>query len=208
MDEVMILGMVALVMAGATLPAVVALFYPPVPPRRGSSPPRAVVVLGAGRRREGDGYRLNTLGLKRLRVALELARERQLPLLLCGGAPGAEPLLAEQSEAALMAEVVRRAWPDAPLMLEAESRNTWENAVMAARVLRLRGIESLVLVTDQAHLCRATLCFQAQRLEVTPHAVISLPRRPWMPSAGALSQMPLIWREWLALIWYHCKYPL
>ncbi|AFT69373.1 hypothetical protein B5T_01089 [Alloalcanivorax dieselolei B5] len=204
----MILGMVALVMAAATLPAVVARFYPPVPPRRGSSPPRAVVVLGAGRRRDGDGYRLNTLGLKRLRVALELARERQLPLLLCGGAPGAEALLPEQSEAALMAEVVRRTWPDAPLMLEPESRNTWENAVMAARVLRLRGIESLVLVTDQAHLCRATLCFQAQHLEVTSHAVTSLPRRPWMPSAGALSQMPVIWREWLALIWYHCKYPL
>lgn len=204
----MILGMVALVMAGATLPAVVARFYPPVPRRRASSPPRAVVVLGAGRRRDGEGYRLNTLGLKRLRVALELARERQLPLLLCGGAPGGQPLLPEQSEAALMAEVVRRRWPDAPLMLEQESRNTWQNAVMAARILRLRGIESLMLVTDQAHLCRATLCFQAQGLEVTPHPATLLPRRPWMPSAGALSQMPVIWREWLALIWYHCKYPL
>ncbi|KAF0807434.1 hypothetical protein A6D6_00986 [Alcanivorax xiamenensis] len=204
----MILGMVALVMAGATLPAVVARFYPPVPRRRASSPPRAGGVLGAGRRRDGEGYRLNTLGLKRLRVALELARERQLPLLLCGGAPGGQPLLPEQSEAALMAEVVRRRWPDAPLMLEQESRNTWQNAVMAARILRLRGIESLMLVTDQAHLCRATLCFQAQGLEVTPHPATLLPRRPWMPSAGALSQMPVIWREWLALIWYHCKYPL
>ena len=34
----------------------------------------------------------------------------------------------------------------------------------------------------------------------------TLPREAWLPSAGALAEVPVIWREWVALVWYRIRY--
>ncbi|WP_232802440.1 YdcF family protein [Alloalcanivorax mobilis] len=196
----------ALVLIAATLPALVRQLYPPLPPVAGGDDPAAVVVLGAGRRPAGEGYAPNATGLRRLHLGLGEARRRGLPLLLSGGASGRTPARQANSEASLLASEARRLAPDIALMLEPESRNTWENATLSAALLREKGIDRVVLVTDRAHMPRAMLCFQAQGIRVTPVSVPAIPDPAWLPSAAALSQVPLIWREWLALLWYHVKY--
>lgn len=195
----------ALALIAATLPALVWGLHPPLPAVT-AGPAGAVVVLGAGRRPAGDGYALNTDSLTRLQKGLSEARQRHLPLLLSGGAHRRPKVRPARSEAALMAAEVQRLWPDADPILEPDSGNTWENARNSARLLADHGIDSVVLVTHRAHLPRAMLCFQAQGIQVIPVPAESMPTPAWLPSAGVLAQVPMIWREWLALLWYHVKY--
>lgn len=208
----MIVPVLAVALVAATLPVVVRDFYPPLPPGEGPDAgepcPAAVLVPGSGRRPHGDGYRLNPAGLRRLEAGLHQARRHDLPLLLSGGAKGRAPENEALSEAGLMAAEARKLWPRARLLLEAESRNTWENARNSADLLIARGIDTVMLVTDRAHLPRAMLCFQAHGIRVMPMPVEALPAPAWLPSAAALAQVPLIWREWAALLWYHLKYRL
>ena len=58
--------------------------------------------------------------------------------------------------------------PDQAMWLEAESRNTYENAVNSARILQEKGIQRILLVTSAAHMPRAVRLFEAQGLEVVP----------------------------------------
>ena len=56
--------------------------------------------------------------------------------------------------------------PEAALLLEPRSRNTWENAEESARLLRRRGLRRVVLVSDRAHLPRAALLFRLAGLDI------------------------------------------
>ena len=174
---------------------------PPLPPAELDGPPQAVVVLGAGRQRRGDGYRVPASGLRRANAGMQVARNLGLPLLISGGCADRQG----PSEAALMAEALRHRWPQVP-WLEEQSRTTWENARYSAALLREQGIQRVVLVTDRAHLCRAVLSFQAQGLEVAPHAATETPSPEWMPSAGALALIPEIYYEWAALVVYRLRH--
>ena len=186
-----------------TLPAVVRLMLPPLPEDDLVGEPGAVVVLGGGRSRHATGMQPSAASLRRARQGMTLAAELGLPLLLSGGGRGeiAEGL----SEANLMAEPVRRHWPEGELWLEEESSNTWENASQSARLLVRKGVSRVLLVTDRSHMPRALLSFQAQGLEVKAAPIETLPEPDWMPSAGALSLIPEIYYEWTALIWYYLR---
>ena len=49
--------------------------------------------------------------------------------------------------------------PEAVLLIEPASRNTFENARETARLLGLRGLRSVLLVSHRIHLPRAILLF-------------------------------------------------
>ncbi|MCG8394820.1 MAG: YdcF family protein [Pseudomonadales bacterium] len=198
--------LVLLMLVGATLPAVVRGLLPPLPKRITDITPQAVVVLGAGRRQHDGQFSLTTRGLRRLKKAAELADEHGLPLLVSGGMHNTPLSDNEPTEADLMAEQVRRRWPGMTVIKEGRSRNTWENAVYSAELLGVRGMDEIILVSDRSHLPRALLCFQSQGVLAQAAWQKRLPRQEWVPSAGALSLVPEIWYEWLALVWYHLRY--
>lgn len=88
-----------------------------------------------------------------------------------------------------------RAWGVAPerIVVDERSRNTRENAVETARIVRERGWRRLLLVTSAAHMRRALGCFRAEGLDPdtlpvdyrgAPSAVHSM----WLPRAEALDQ--------------------
>ena len=195
-----------MVLVGATLPAVVRGLLPPLPRRNTGISPQAVVVVGAGRRRQNGQVSLTTRGLRRLQLAASLANEHGLPLLVSGGINQAPQADGEPTEAALMAEQVRRRWPALEVIEEGQSRNTWQNAVNSAELLAARGVDEIILVSDRTHLPRALLCFQSQGVLAQAAWQKRLPKQAWRPSAGALSMVPEIWYEWLALVWYHLRY--
>jgi uncharacterized SAM-binding protein YcdF (DUF218 family) len=60
--------------------------------------------------------------------------------------------------------------PETVLRLEAESRNTFENAANTARLLREIDKTRIVLVSDRAHLPRAARMFRRAGLEVVDAA--------------------------------------
>lgn len=145
----------------------------------------AIVVLGCRLRPDGTAG-----GQLRRRVALgvELYRAGVAPLLLMSG--GGAPV----AEAEIMAELARAAGvPAAALLCEAASRNTAENAVNSARLLRAQALGRVVVVSQRAHLPRARLLFRlaglavvatagasaaspAQALAAAVHEIVALPR--------------------------------
>jgi len=58
--------------------------------------------------------------------------------------------------------------PQDALWFEPNSRNTYENALYSARILREKGIQRILLVTSALHMPRSVKLFQAQGLEVIP----------------------------------------
>jgi uncharacterized SAM-binding protein YcdF (DUF218 family) len=126
----------------------------------------AIVVLGCGARSRLARRVERGVGLYRANVA---------PLLvLTGGGRGAEPEAAAMRRLALAAAV-----PEAALLIEPHSRNTWENARESTRLLRLRGLRRVVLVSDRAHLPRAALLFRLAGLDVVGRIGVRPPSPLW-----------------------------
>jgi uncharacterized SAM-binding protein YcdF (DUF218 family) len=142
----------------------------------------AIVVLGCSLR---DGRPTPALGR---RVACGVARwqEGAAPLLVMTG--GGDGL----TEAAAMAALASKAGvPGAALLLECKARNTVENALNSARLLRARDLSRILLVSDRYHLPRARLLFRAAGLVIaaTAHPPPRDPREEafqWLREAVAL----------------------
>jgi uncharacterized SAM-binding protein YcdF (DUF218 family) len=138
----------------------------------------AIVVLGC---------RARSRLAPRVERGVELFRQRAAPLLLLsGGGGGAEP------EAMVMRRLaLDHAVPEAALLVEPVSRNTWENARESARLLRRLGRRRVVLVSDRIHLPRAALLFRLAGVEIAARAGV----RP----ASPIYELAALLREAAAL---------
>jgi len=158
-------------------------------------PVDAIVALGAAFRR--DGHPSSAL-VRRTHHALALYVAGAAPLLLFTGGPcGGD---GRRSEAEAMAAIARDAGvPEAVILLEPQARNTRENAAFSAEMLRPRGGQRVLLVTDPFHMPRARLVFRAEGLGVVPGPVPEGPRRllPWLREGAALLRdVPwALWRQ-------------
>lgn len=190
--------------------------YPPLAERDLASFPTAgtaIVILAGGLWPEAPEYEQGALHprtLARLRYGARLARASDLPVLVSGGigkSNSSHP--ARFREAELMAQILVNEYGIRQVWLEANSRNTWENAVNSAGLLREQGIQRVILVTQAAHMVRATEAFAAQGLATTPAPTLFFPARPepakpsaWLPSPSAVAQINYACHEWLG-IWYY-----
>ena len=155
--------------------------------------PLTAVVLGA--RVHPDGTPSPAL-VDRVQVAMALLQEgRAHRLLLSGGSPDARP-----TEAHTMARLASALGATASqLVVEAESRSTFENAARSAELLSATNEKEILLVTCDFHVARATAHFRAaglnvwpvpslrsltpaDRLRVTSKELVALLRRPWLIS--------------------------
>ncbi len=183
--------------------------FPPLKQRPDGA--AAIVVLGGGvlwpapddtQTRPNDGT------LRRCFAAVELYRRGlPCPILVTGGI--GNPSRSGASEAQVMRNcLLTMGVPDSDVVLESESRNTYESAVMAKRLLAERGIHSIVLVTDATHLLRATRCFRYQGLDVVPagayYRAHYFPGDPFafVPREGAARDNQDVLHEALGLLWY------
>ena len=101
--------------------------------------------------------------------------------------------------------------PTADIVLEDQSRTTYENAVLTARLLRARDLDEIVLITDALHMARAERCFRSQGIKVVPvgcrHRTTQF---NWsilifLPTFNALEDMHGVAHEWLGIFWYVLK---
>jgi uncharacterized SAM-binding protein YcdF (DUF218 family)/lysophospholipase L1-like esterase len=124
-----------------------------------------IVVLGAGV--IGDCVP-NLNGMRRVVRGARLFREGRAPFLVItgGAAPGECPV------ADAMARMARELGvPADKILVERESRSTWENAQRTAPLLRDRSIGRILLVTDRLHMRRAVGVFAKEGFAVEPSAV-------------------------------------
>jgi len=97
------------------------------------------------------------------------------------------------------------------LILEENSRTTYENAVESARILQSRKIQQVILVADAVDMYRAEGCLRKQGIELTPapcrYQATSYPLTVFgfLPNPGAAGQFQRVWHEWLGIVWYKCQ---
>jgi uncharacterized SAM-binding protein YcdF (DUF218 family) len=135
----------------------------------------AIVVFGGGviaPRQPGEPTLPHPGTLARTLRGLELYRDgAPRPILVSGGrvdATATEAPVAETMATVLLTSGV----PETHILVEAVSRNTAENAVESARVLREQGLTGpVVLVTHGTHLPRAAHHLRAAGVEVIPVGV-------------------------------------
>ena len=127
----------------------------------------AIVLLGGAMR--GDTH-LGSRGdlnqqADRLIHAVALYKAGKAPLLLLtGGGPAGARTEAEQMRDLLALMGV----PPEAMLLEEASRDTYQNALFSAALLKQRGIDRILLVTSAFHMRRAAQLFAFQGLEVVP----------------------------------------
>jgi uncharacterized SAM-binding protein YcdF (DUF218 family) len=148
---------------------------------------QAVVVLGGGTQRihapEYNGAIAESGLLERLHLAAFLARHYSLPLAVSGAA----------TEVVAMSQTLSRDFGIPPRWIEGNSRDTYENAQLSAKLLFPEGIRRIILVTSSPHTWRAAHEFMAAGFDVTPAPIgVIGDREPgifnYMPSAGALQR--------------------
>ena len=179
----------------------------PVVDAAGLRQAQAIVVLGAGKRRnapEYGGETVNRLALERLRYAARLARTTGLPVLVSGGTP-----TGATAEAFLMKTAMEEDFRVPVRWMETASLDTRQNAEFSAPQLHAAGVRRILLVTHAAHMPRAQAAFEDAGLQVIPAPTA------WLGGTGAgdqvLGELPgpttayAGWyavHEWLGLLTY------
>lgn len=148
----------------------------------------AIVVLGAGV--IGDCVP-NLNSTRRVVLGARLLKQGRAPLLvLTGGMAGGGCPVAEA-----MAVLARDLGiPDEKMLIERQSRSTWQNGERTAPLLRERKISRITLVTDRLHMRRAAGVFARHGFAIEPSAVPIYEGHPdnvSMLSAGLREAMAL-----------------
>ncbi|MGB7846867.1 MAG: YdcF family protein, partial [Candidatus Acidiferrum sp.] len=117
------------------------------------------------------------------------------------------PILVSGDAILMKGALVMFGVPETMISLENESHTTHENAVFSAKILRQKGIENIVLVTDARHMWRAQLAFRKQGLKVVPAACDYRSGGRWhltdlLPDWEPIGHIEELLHETLGLIWY------
>lgn len=163
---------------------------------------QAIVLLGGGLRESKELFAnlaTNQIALERVRYAAFLQKESQLPLLITGSSSKGS------SEAKVMAQELQMFYQVPTTWLEEKAKTTKENAIYSHKILEERGIERIVLVTNQWHMQRAKMLFEQQGFEVLPASVgagstpetYGMSIMLFIPQAGAMSTNMIAIKEWL-----------
>lgn len=173
-------------------------------------PPGAIIVLGADARHSdiaGEPDAVGPLTLERLAEAARQQRRRRLPILVSGGPPG-DP---ENSLAALMSRVLQEDFAVPTRWREDRSRNTFENALFSAAILRQAGVRAAFVVAHPWDMARALWSFRSVGYPVVPIPAPdgrSLPVSAvaFLPQISALHDSYYALHELIGLAWYRLRY--
>ena len=156
-------------------------------------PVDAIVLLGGAMR--GDTHMGTFADLNqhadRLVYAVALYKAGKAPVIVLtgGGVDGA------RTEAEQMRDLLEvMGVPREDMLLENNSRNTHDNAVYCAQLLRANGMDRILLVTSAYHMRRSLALFEAQGLDVVPaptdyQQLVSIQILPgWLPAVSNLYQ--------------------
>ena len=172
---------------------------------------QAIVVLGGGRQRHLPEYgedQVSYHSLWRLRYSARLAKDLELPVIVSGGTVYPYETL---SEAEISAKLLKEELGVAQVLLEANSRDTWQNAHNTAALVKEKGFNTLILVTHAYHMRRAELAFNKAGLSVIPMATgfysvdVDGWVDDWLPKASALYLSQLAIHEYIGLIFYKLR---
>ena len=177
-----------------------------------ASKAQAIVVLGGGLQPNAPEYgsaQPSSHTAQRLRYGVWLSRQTGLPLAFAGGlgwgALGSPGVAAAESEAAVAARVALQDYGVTLRWLDAQSRDTQENAQMMSNLLKKDGVQQIALVTSAWHMPRSVMAFERAGMRVLPAPTgYTLAEQnslmEWLPSGQGLLASRWVIREWLGLL--------
>ncbi len=160
--------------------------YPPLDIKSAANA-QAIVILGGGGQRtfapEYGGPAAEPYLLERLAYGAYIAKHTGLPVLVTGF----------RIEAHAMHDSLQRNFDVEARWVDDEAYDTFQNARNSARLLRLSGVQRIILVTRATHMGRSVREFAATGLDVVPAPVgVYAPRDSgifrYLPDTGALLQ--------------------
>jgi uncharacterized SAM-binding protein YcdF (DUF218 family) len=148
----------------------------------------------------------------RSREAARLYRAGEPRLVVVCGGPVRTSVDSSTTLAELMAQLLTELQvAPADILQEQASRDTYENATQAARLLHARQVKRVVLVTDALHMARAVRCFQNAGLEVVPapcdYRTARFTGRPsqFLPQASGAEDAQRLAHEILGFVWFQAR---
>jgi uncharacterized SAM-binding protein YcdF (DUF218 family) len=167
----------------------------------------AIVVLGVGSVRTGDTgtVEVGTFAYGRLGRALQLYESCKRKATACRiVVSGGDPQRNGRAEA-----VVYDAWlqqagvPQADLILEADSMNTWQNAQFCAPLLKRMQFDRTVLLTSALHMPRSLAYFAHFGIHPLPVRAEALPLSVgWLPSSYHFFVTDIALHEYVGMLRY------
>ena len=119
-------------------------------------PADIIVVLGAAEYRGRPSPVLEA----RLNHALFLYRRHLAPMIVTTGGAGGDPVYTESEVG--RAYLSRRGVPSEAILVEAEGESTAYSTAAVSEIMRRRGLQSCILVSDGYHIYRVKRMLQAQ----------------------------------------------
>jgi len=168
----------------------------------------AILVLGGSVDAEtssGEQIMLNG-SAERLTAAARLFKLGIAKRILVSGGSGYVDQSAK--EAPLMAALLTTMGiPKEAIILESESRNTFENAVFSKKLMEENDIRRVALVTSAWHMRRSAAIFKRADIEFAPYAVDTLAEHygipgDYLPDASALDASTRLIRERIGYLAY------
>lgn len=169
-----------------------------------------VLVLGGGVRTLAAEYgeaHLGALAMERLHYGLWLGRQLQTPVMFSGGRGHAQQAGPPEAEAA--ARIAARDYGRPLRWIEADSRDTRENAHHSLQLLQREGISDVLLVTHGWHMLRARRDFEQEAARAgrvmrivpapmgMPADADTVPVLRWLPSTDGQKRVRRALREWV-----------
>ena len=127
--------------------------------------------------------------------------------IISSGGPPDPPDRADASSITMRAELIRLGVPPERILLESTSRNTYEEAVLIAPMLRSLAVQQLVLVTSDTHMRRSMGTLRAAGWNavpaIAPHPAVPTRWFEWeLPTAGGLELSREVTRELFGIPYY------
>jgi len=166
----------------------------------------AIVVLGAGTTRDATGKAETPIyAFGRIAHALALYQQchasgNDCKLLVSGG----DPMRNGRSEASVYGDLLMAmGLPQADLIEEGRSHNTWQNAQFSRPLLQAYHPQRLLLVTSGMHMRRALLYFGHFGMQPEPvRGDLLRAQRGWLPTAWNAALFDLALHEYIGALQY------
>ena len=169
----------------------------------------AIVVLAGGSYPDAKEYAKDIDGfttLQRNHYASFLYKQTGLPILVTGG----NIELDDNTEASVMTDTLQNSFNIPVRWQEDKARNTAENAIYSAAILKENGIDTIFLVTHAWHMPRSVMMFEREGIKVTPAPTIFVSDRVnflnYIPSSSALLKTRIALHEYIGILWYKIRY--
>ena len=144
----------------------------------------------------------------RILMGIDMIRRKQADYLVISGGSG-ELISSGLSEArVLKAFAIRFGVPEKKILIDPDSRNTRENALMTKALVKKYKLKKLALITSAFHMPRAMGCFRAVGLSPVPISVDyhepadEKDFRRYLPSTGSMGLSAIMLHELSGIVAY------